>query len=194
MSEEAIAKAVEKIAYHETEATRHLSEVSRWKQFVNQHDELADRDPRYIDVGASTIVSAVGAAAPGSSAGKSWAAGEFLGKPFATVAKSILQARFDAVGKPNPASVDEIHASMVQGTYDFGAGNVDSQKQGIRIALGKNTVAFVKLPNTDLFGMIEWYPGLKREKRVSKNKDSLSGASGDETEEVAASPATPEAA
>lgn len=27
----------------------------------------------------------------------------------------------------------------------------------MRISLGKNSAAFVRLPNTDLFGLIEWY-------------------------------------
>jgi hypothetical protein len=97
---------------------------------------------------------------------KGWNAGDFLGKPFATAAKMVMQARYELAGKPSPATVDDIRETLLQGTYDFGTNNADQQKQGIRIALGKNTAVFVRLPNSDLFGLIEWYPGLKRTPRA----------------------------
>jgi hypothetical protein len=153
-----IAKALEQIAHHETEAVR-------LRQWVNDADVLSGRPPRFEDVLALSSLATGGSA---SASPKRWqpAPGDFLGKPLSTAVKIILSARYDAAGgKPSPATVDEIHEAMTQGSYAFETTPIESQKTGIRISIGKNTTAFVKLPNSDSFGLVEWYPGLRRSAR-----------------------------
>jgi hypothetical protein len=193
-----IATAVEKIAEHENQAAFHHSEAVRLKNWVNDADRLAGNEPRYKDVDFTAPMSPINvAAALRSPAAKTWQVGDFLGKPFAAAVKSVLAARYEIASKPSPASVDEIREALLQGTFDFGAANADQQKQGIRISLGKNSVAFVKLPNTDLFGLVEWYPGLKKAAKSSTkgtDKDSPALSTEGAVEETAAPAAAPEAA
>jgi hypothetical protein len=191
-----ISKAINLIAHHEGEAARHLAEATRWKNFVNDHDRLAEREPRYPDVGTaipseSPLPAAITARPNGR---QQWAPGEFYGKPLAAAARTILQARFKAAGNPMPAAVDEIHVELVQGNYDFGTSNADQQKQGIRISLGKNSPVFVKLPNTDLFGLVEWYGKRQRVVRPRNGSGDLAApASPDEGESEEAAGESPAA-
>jgi hypothetical protein len=181
-----VAKALEKIAFHESEA-------ARFKRWVNSYDEMAGVEPRFGEI------SAEGSAAPTRRVSKQFQPGDFLGKPFATAVRTIMESRAEAVGgSPSPASVEDIQEALVQGAFDFGTANSDSQKQSIRISLGKNTVTFVRIPNTDLFGLLEWYPGLRKAGKPRKNGEKDQPASsaadsgdGDEggNEETAASPA-----
>lgn len=140
-------KALEKIAAHE-------AEIAKLKIFINEADKLNGLEPRFGDVTAAT---AVGSLTTSRSNQKRWQAGEFFNKPLSTVVRQILLARAENAGGPSPASVDEIHDAMLQGTFNFETTGADAQKNGIRISLGKNSAAFVRLPNTDLFGLIEWY-------------------------------------
>jgi hypothetical protein len=165
-----IAKALEQIAQHDGEAARHSSESARLKTFINEYDRLAGREPRYADVTATVgATMTANATVTHAARTRTWEAGEFFNKPLATVARTILQARYEAVGKPAPATVDEIHEAMLQGTYDFEGSSAEQQKQSIRISLGKNSPVFVKLPNTDKFGLVEWYGGrsTRRARRVA---------------------------
>jgi len=155
MTDDLVAKALDQIAYHEGEAMR-------LKAWVNDADRLSGQAPRFDDV---TMPTTINMSTVGQSSAKRWQPkpGDYLGKPLATAVKNILVARFEAAGNsPSPATVDEIHDAMTQGSFNFETSGVESQKAGIRISLGKNTVAFVRLPNTDSFGLLEWYPGLKR--------------------------------
>jgi hypothetical protein len=199
MPDDLIAKAIAQIAEHAKQADFHRAESVRLKNWVNDADRLAGNEPRFPDVDLTQPLSPINVIpALMRSSTKPWAAGDFLGKPFATAAKTILQVRYDAVGKPAPATVDEIHDALLQGAYDFGPGNADQQKRGISIALGKNTAVFVRLPNSDLFGLLEWYPGLKRTTRVrarldqptSGDQPASTGSAGDE--EAAEPPAARE--
>ena len=125
--------------------------------------------------------------------------GDFLGKALTAAVRTILAARYEAAGnEPAPATVDEIHEAMTQGSFAFEAAAVESQKTGIRISLGKNTPVFVKLPGTDSFGLVDWYPGLRRggskSARASKaNGSVLSAPLGDNAgSEVAVGATTPD--
>jgi hypothetical protein len=180
--DQTITKALEKIAAAE-------AEVFYWKDFVNKADKLNDRDPRFADLGTGGGASAASPAA-GS---KRWQPGSFLGKPFAAAVRLVLERREEtAGGEPAPASVDEIHAALAEGSYDFGSSNAESQKQSIRISLGKNSVTFVRLPNTDLFGLLEWYPGLKKTSRRRSGDDNVTSTDAESggSEEVPESPGT----
>jgi hypothetical protein len=87
---------------------------------------------------------------------------------------------------------------MTQGSYAFETASIESQKAGIRISIGKNTTAFVKLPNSDSFGMVDWYPGLRRlgRGRPKINGTDTSASAGDiaSNEEAAGDAAANEAA
>ena len=189
-----IASALERIEQHEAQAAFHNGEATRWKTVVNALDELEQRAPRFTDFTPLNSAVTNAGQAPRIQTTRAWAVGEFLGMPFATAAKAILQARFDAGSKPSPASVDDIREALLQGTYNFGTTNVEAQKQSIRISLGKNSALFVKLPNTDLFGLLEWYPGLRKptaKTRALKTSDEKDDPSVDADQESPA-PDSPE--
>ncbi len=182
-----VAKALEKIAFH-------ISEAARLKRWVNGYDEMSGVEPRFGDVESGGDVNA-----SARRTAKQFQPGDFLGKPFATAVRTIMEARAEASGgSPSPASVEDIQEALIQGAYDFGTTNPESQKQSIRISLGKNTVTFVRIPSTDLFGLLEWYPGLRKAGKPRKNgeKDQLASSAADSAaadeggnEEAAAPPA-----
>ena len=141
-------------------------------------------------------------------ASRRWEEGTFFNKPLAGAVRTILEAAFEAKGAAAPLSVDEIRDALTQGSYDFGNGDLEAQKQGIRISLGKNSVTFVKLPNSDKFGLVDWY-GLRRRTRPRLAESLASDAATDDQsaddqsastdadgvgveEEAAGSPAAPQ--
>jgi hypothetical protein len=147
MADDLIQKALEQIAFHDAESAR----LKRW---VNDADSMLGKEPRFGNIAAESATGS-GANKPGA---KKWNPGEFFNKPFAGAVKMILTDRWEAAGKnPAPASVDEIHEALSQGSFAFETAGLEAQKNSIRISLGKNSVTFVKLPNTDLFGLVEWY-------------------------------------
>jgi hypothetical protein len=165
-----------------------MAEIIRLKMWVNDADVLEGREPRFSDVTAA-VVAGPGMTAGAAPQGKKWQPGDFFNKPFSAAVRNILLARAGAGGNPNPASVDEIHEALVQGSFNFGTSGAENQKNSIRISLGKNSAAFVRLPNSDLFGLVEWYGG--RPKKAKKN--SSGGSSSEETENEAEEPAAGDA-
>src|SRR4051794_33048284 len=81
-----VAKALEKIAFHESEA-------ARFKRWVNSYDEMAGVAPRFGDVGSDE------GTAPTRRATKQFQPGDFLGKPFATAVRTIMETRSEAAGR-----------------------------------------------------------------------------------------------
>ena len=152
---------------------------NRLKRWVNDGDILAGREARFKDVGDGATFVMEGVTKP---KGRQFSPGQFFNKPFAGAVKLILLGRYEAAGNaPSPASVDEIHESMMQGSFNFETAGADNQKNSIRISLGKNSTTFVRLPNSDLFGLVEWYG--KRSKPGRKASGSgvpASGAGGTE--------------
>jgi len=55
---------------------------------------------------------------------------------------------------------------MKAGGYQFDNKDSVIAARNVAIALGKNP-AFIKVPNTDTWGLAEWYPGATRYKRTS---------------------------
>ncbi|MDD5585388.1 MAG: hypothetical protein PHY92_00335 [Alphaproteobacteria bacterium] len=97
---------------------------------------------------------------------------EFLGKPFAFSAKSVLERRRAGNQKEGPMSADEIYEALKAGGYGFDSRNsIDAQKNGVKIALGKNSQTFTRVPNSDLFGLVEWY-GVRGKKATKKSGDA----------------------
>jgi hypothetical protein len=79
----------------------------------------------------------------------------------------------EAAGMTRAASIDEIHAALREGGFNFPFADVEKQKHGLATSLGKNTVTFRKLPS-GLFGLAEWYGGAgKKPKRFAIQKGDL---------------------
>lgn len=156
-----ITKALEQIAFHEAESHR----LKRW---VNDADVMLGAQPRFADLSGSVASVAVVAAG----ATKKWNPGAFYNKPFSTAVKLILTGRYEAVGVDKaPASVDDIHDALTEGSFGFETSGAEAQKNSIRISLGKNSASFVRLPNSELFGLPEWWG-----KRAGKPGRKAAGA------------------
>jgi hypothetical protein len=144
-------------------------EMNQLKSFVNQADSLSGREPRFREADnteMSAPVSMTASATPRSA--KRWQPGAFFGKPFAAAVRQILEARHSAASGPSPASAEEIHEALNQGSFAFDTSGVEAQKHSIRTSIGKNSYLFVKLPNSDLFGLGEWY-GTRPKRAAKKN-------------------------
>lgn len=141
--------------------------IAKLKGFVNQACELAGLPPHYADTGPDSdalALTAVGRAAK-------WRPDEFFNKPFTGAVRRILEARKEATGRNEPARVEEIHEALLSGGYSFESTNADAQKHSIRTSLGKNTLTFVRLPNSDLFGLTDWYGGPKTRKGLARKQE-----------------------
>jgi hypothetical protein len=156
-----ITKALDTIAVHEAAANK----LKRW---VNDADIMLGNEPRFADL-SETAIRTGGVPNNTGTTTKKYGPGEFFNKAFASAVKTILTDRYEAAGgSPNPASVDMIHEHLLQGSFNFETNGADQQKNSIKISLGKNSVTFVKLPGSDLFGLVEWYGG----KRVKPGRRS----------------------
>lgn len=86
--------------------------------------------------------------------------------------------RAEVAGRSNPASIDDIYSVLVEGGFNFPSNDPEKQKQGLAVSLGKNTIAFRKLPS-GLFGLAEWYGGGARSARRSKRHIDLDSVADD---------------
>ncbi len=64
------------------------------------------------------------------------------------------------------APVSEILDALKRGGYDFGKEKYADKN--LRISLGKNSQTFVQVKGSDSFGLLEFYPDLKRESKEEK--------------------------
>lgn len=86
---------------------------------------------------------------------------QFYGKPLATVVREILEWR----GSRDMGAIplDELFDLMKQGGYGFEGKDDSTKKRILASAIGKNTIAFARVPNTGDIGLAEWY-GIKRKR------------------------------
>jgi hypothetical protein len=137
-------------------------EVKRLKKMINELSVLAGSQPVYSDVelesksSISTIRS-----------------DQFYGKSIFAAIRELLILRKDA--NVGPASVAEIHETLVRGGFKFDAKDDDNAKRGIRISLTKNTGVFHKLPN-GLYGLLTWYPNAKPPKKADETPSGVDEA------------------
>jgi hypothetical protein len=110
---------------------------------------------------------------------------QFYGQPLASSIRAVLEMR--RALNQGPATINEVHAALVEGNYAFDTKNEDNAKRGLRISMTKNTSIFHKLPNGK-FGLLEWYPNVKQP------KSGKAAADGDNTDEDDDDAASPEAA
>ena len=93
----------------------------------------------------------------------------FFGKPLATAVREFLEMKMNSPVKE--ASLDEIIEALKTGGFDLAkvSKNEDDMRRGVAITLAKNP-QFYRLPNSD-WGLIAWYPNVKRAKAESKAAD-----------------------
>jgi hypothetical protein len=154
-------------------------QINRAKRFVNEADRFNDLPPRFpeADDGGVGDLQVSGDNRPRPA--RRWQPGDFFGSPLAAAVRRILEARAAANGgKPQPTSIDDIHVALSEGSFAFEGSGADAQKNGIRISLGKNSPVFVRLPNSDLFGLVEWY-GARARKPGKKATSSVTGNGGE---------------
>ena len=125
------------------EAERKLAEQ---KRVVNGLCESAGRPLMYQDIDRASVAQ-LGNIQPD----------QYYGQPLATAMRSILEMR-KAMGR-GPATVREIHDTLVQGGFKFEAKD-ENALRGLRQSLTKNSAVFHKLPNGS-YGLLEWYPNAK---------------------------------
>jgi hypothetical protein len=120
-----VQKAIDQITEIEAKIAPMQDKATRLKIFVNTSDELNGRPPRY-EIGALPGLSAPA----GPPQVKVWQPGDFYNRPLATAVRTILEARFAVAGqKPSPATVDEIHDALTQGTFRFETNTVDGRQK-----------------------------------------------------------------
>ncbi len=107
-----------------------------------------------------------------------------FGRPLTTCVREYLLMRHQANQSPSPASLDEIFDALKAGGYDLAGttSNVDDQKRGVAISLGKNSTTFVRLPTGD-WALLEWYPNYKEKKKKAAENGEKSSREEEATDE-----------
>ena len=135
------------------------SEVSSLKKLINQLCDKAGMDHLYS-----------GAEAESASKSSVLRSDQFYGQPLATAVRAILEMR-KAAGK-GAATVNEIHAALKEGGFNFNTKDDDNAKRNLRISLTKNATTFHRLPQGE-WGMLEWYPNAKQPKDDTDGTSSV---------------------
>nr|WP_298717243.1 hypothetical protein [uncultured Steroidobacter sp.] len=102
---------------------------------------------------------------------------QFYGQSMITAMRQILEMRKSL--DQGPATINEIHAALVEGNFIFETKDEANAKRGIRISVTKNSGIFHKLPNGRV-GLLEWYPNVKAPK--AKKTASDNGADNDDAD------------
>lgn len=128
--------------------------INKKKQAINaMYDSMGEQPPYEIE-GESPISLTI-------------RPDQFYGKGFATAASSYLKIKKQA------CSAQEIMDGLVRGGFDFPWKDED-QLRNVAISLAKNTQVFHKLPN-GTFGLLEWYPDLKKKKQAKPDDMTKKG-------------------
>jgi hypothetical protein len=123
-----------------------LAKADAKKRLVNDACADAGLPPRYTDIGGYTSAPVMTALTRD----------RFYGRPMATAIREYLEMRGPSDrGGRGAASVNEIHAALVEGGFVFDTKNDLNAKRGLRDALTKNTGAFHRVG--DSYGLAEWY-------------------------------------
>lgn len=88
------------------------------------------------------------------------------------------------------ATLDAIYDALQRGGFTFSSIKNDP-KGGLRIALGKDSQVH-RLPN-GTYGLLEWYPAVKREKEKRRAAKTTGNGGAEDDEDVELTPATPDA-
>ena len=161
------------IADLQDELAKQLAEADVTKQLINRLSARAGLPEPYPDAGEGEGVSV------------SIQPDTFYGQKLHSAIRTYLQMRKQM--KRGPAAVNEIFEALVQGGIQFDTKNDANSKRAIRITLTKNSSVFHKLPNGS-YGLLEWYPDVKKTKKSNDNGADDSGTEieedDDEIEEI----------
>jgi hypothetical protein len=134
-----VAKAIEvlrqKITSKEDEATK-------LKQVVNEFCADENEPPIYPNITTDSVSAA------------QLRSDQFYGDTLSGAARTYLEMRKASGG--GAASVEEIYQALKAGGYSFDTKNETNARNGVRLALRKNSVTFHKLPNGQ-YGLCSWY-------------------------------------
>jgi len=103
---------------------------------------------------------------------------QFYGRPLATVAREVLEARGQAM------AAQDIMDVLERGGYDFAAQGW-KEKDRLRsftITLAKNVTAFHRLPN-GFYGLSKWYPEAIKQRQNAKASSTTTPPEETATEE-----------
>jgi hypothetical protein len=106
---------------------------------------------------------------------------QFYGQPLAGSVRTILEMR--RAQNLGAATNREIFDSLTAGGYEFDTKNDDVAQKSLRNSLAKNTALFHKLPNGQ-FGLLSWYPNVKKPKASSAPASDEASGDDDATAEV----------
>lgn len=135
--------------------------VRKKKDTVNALCGVVGRPPAYtVENQAATIPTAI-------------RSDQFYGQPLASSVRTILEMRRAA--NMGAATNNEIYDALVMGGYEFETKSEDIARKSLRNSLAKNTSMFHKLPNGQ-FGMLSWYPNIKKPKASSPSEEGANGA------------------
>lgn len=143
-------------------------EIAKLQEKIRGHKKIINHlctemgdDPLYRDADEDTTA--------GSTATRS---DEFYGAPLATAVRTILERRKRA--NLGAATVPEIYKVMKDGGFHFEAKNEANAQRSLHIAMAKNTTTFHRLPNSNKYGLREWYPAIRdRVKAPAANDDAV---------------------
>lgn len=93
---------------------------------------------------------------------------QFYGRGIYEALKEILEIRKSE--SKGPATVNELHAALRSGGYNFEAKDEENEKRGVRISLAKNSGVFHRLPEGNTWGLLKWYPGIKPPKSADNDQ------------------------
>jgi hypothetical protein len=110
---------------------------------------------------------------------------QFYGQPLAGSVRTILEMR--RAQNLGAATNREIYDSLMAGGYEFDTKSEDIAQKSLRNSLAKNTALFHKLPNGQ-FGLLSWYPNVKKPKASAAPsiEDEAEPQDEDEVEEAPA--------
>lgn len=87
---------------------------------------------------------------------------QWYGQPISGAIREYLSLRRSA--NLGPASVGEIYDALCDGGFSFDAKDPENAKRGIRVCLTKSSSIFHRLPNGNMYGLLDWYPEAKARK------------------------------
>jgi hypothetical protein len=107
---------------------------------------------------------------------------QFYGQPLAGSVRTILEMR--RAQNLGAATNREIFDALTIGGYEFDTKNDDIAQKSLRNSLAKNTALFHKLPNGQ-FGLVSWYPNVKKPKAAVSTATEEEAAQDEESEDSA---------
>ena len=161
----------------EAKLREYEQQVVSHKKLINQLCVYAGLEVKYPDTELQPV---------GNSMVLTVKRNSFFSRPLTTCVKEYLEMRKRA--GLDAAPLDEIFKALQEGGYhldDISTKGEAEQRRGVAISLAKNSSTFVRLASKD-WGLLEWYPNLKR-RRAAEN-GGKAGSGDDEPEASAANP------